>query len=660
MPKPIVKGHVGVAVKIVAASLSAATAVVTIFTFARSYGLIGAPAPAALTVGNLGVSWVALSPAVDTAAALGDTVRLTATVADDNGTALIGATLHWTSDDPAVAQVLGGGRVLARRPGAATIIATAGDRIARARVVVRQHVASVRFEGDSAIRIGEDERRGLAVRALDARGNPVVGRRVAWRSLDTAVVSVDSAGIASARAQGTADVTAEIEGVSARATVGVVPVPGSLEVVAGAAQRTLAGSALAEPVVVRLLSTRGRPIPGAALRFRTADGRGAAEPALAVTDGRGVARTSWTLGALPGRQRLLVTNERLDSAAAVVAEAEPVAANTRLASLRDALVAPAGEPLVDTIGVRVTDTLGRSLADVPVTWTADDRGRVAPIADRTDSLGEARATWVLGPVSGVQHVRVRVGSGRSVPALAIAALATAGRPSAIAIVAGNAQKGRVGAALAKRVVLRVVDAAGNPVPGATLALHASAGELSDSVLATDSAGQARVAWTMPRAAGPQRLSVRAEGIDKRAELTAIALAAPPANVSFTEPEAVPVAGKPFGRGVSVTVTDVYDNPIGGAVVTFKAHSGATSPGRVVTDAKGVARTRWTLGSKPGDQTLTAAVASGDAGARSALTVTVGAKSATPVASARSGAPARHARSRERNVRSASESGSRKP
>jgi hypothetical protein len=69
------------------------------------------------------------------------------------------------------------------------------------------------------------------------------------------------------------------------------------------------------------------------------------------------------------------------------------------------------------------------------------------------------------------------------------------------------------------------------------------------------------------------------------------------------------------------VTDVYGNPVSGSVVVFRAAAGTATPVRVVTGRDGVARTKWTLGTKPGEQTLSASVTGADA--RSALTVRVG-------------------------------------
>jgi len=410
---PAVKTHkrLGSVAKLVAWVFSVATAAVTVFTFARTYGLIGAPAPAALTVGALRVSWVSLSPAVDTATALGDTVRLAATVSDDNGTALVGATIHWSSDDSSVVEALPAGRIVARRPGEATIVATVGDRLARARVVVRQRVATVRLNGDSTLIVGEDERRPVPLLTLDPRGHPVRSRRARWSSADTTIAAVASLGTVAARAQGRTVITAEVDGSSAEVPVSIVAVPALLDLTAGTGQRAMAGAPLPERIAVRVLSSHGKPISGIPVSFRVADARGRAEPTTAVSDDHGVARTSWTLAPVPGRQRLLAATDRLDSAATIVAEAEPVAANTRVAALRTGLTGRVGEPLADTAGVRLTDSLGRALADVPVSWSADERGLAVPIGDRSDSLGEARALWLGAlPMSCLDRLQSRPGA----------------------------------------------------------------------------------------------------------------------------------------------------------------------------------------------------------------------------------------------------------
>ena len=90
---------------------------------------------------------------------------------------------------------------------------------------------------------------------------------------------------------------------------------------------------------------------------------------------------------------------------------------------------------------------------------------------------------------------------------------------------------------------------------------------------------------------------------------------------FTEPTTAPIVAHVLGKHVAVRVTDVYGNPIAGVVVTFHARSGHAAPTRVATDADGVAHTRWVLGTRPGQQTLTAAVSAHGGSASSSLVVT---------------------------------------
>src|SRR5438045_298075 len=57
------------------------------------------------SIGKFGAAWVRLNPTVDTAYAIGDTIRFAATVADKNGSILVGAHPTWTTGDSSVATV---------------------------------------------------------------------------------------------------------------------------------------------------------------------------------------------------------------------------------------------------------------------------------------------------------------------------------------------------------------------------------------------------------------------------------------------------------------------------------------------------------------------------------------------------------------------------
>jgi hypothetical protein len=287
---------------------------------------------------------------------------------------------------------------------------------------------------------------------------------------------------------------------------------------------------LAEPVIVRVLSRRGKPLGGLTVKFRRADVNSTADVAQAQTDAEGRARCTWKLGDLAGRQRLAASADGVDSVVTVEAEAEPVSANTRTAALADSQAAKIATALAVPVGVRITDTTGRVMGDLAVRWLALDGGSITATTPRTDSLGEARATWVLGPHAGPQHVRALIGDGRTVRPAVLHAIALAGSPAAIGVVSGDAQHGTPNAATSKPIVLRVTDAAGNPVRGISVSLvpKHGAGTLPDSTPVTDSLGLVHTQWTLGATVGPQHVMARVDGVPKTVEVTATAASVTPA------------------------------------------------------------------------------------------------------------------------------------
>ncbi len=507
--------------------VTACAALATVLGYVHSVGLDGSATRR--TVGTFGATWIGLTPAVDTMWALGDTLHLAATVTDRHGTALVGATIVWSSSDSNVVTVADG-QVVARRPGAATIVSAVGELVARSTVVVRPRIAALHLASDSAVEVPEGETRAVSLRGTDARGH-VLGfgdQRVTWRSGDTLIAVVDTNGALTGVAAGRTTVAASAAGVSAQMLVTVIAEPGALSVASGAGQDAPAGTTLPVPVVVRLVSQRGRPLNGVLVRFRRLDGGGAADVASATTDHDGRAHVYWRLGDFPGRQRLVAAVDGLDSATTAVAEAEPVAANTRIMLLHDAQNGPIATKLAEPVGIRLADSSGRPLVDVPVRWETLDSGKVSAAATRSDSLGEAQATWVLGPVAGRQRLRVSVGNGRLVKPAIIRAVAAPGPATSIRAMAGSAQHGSSGSALPQPIALRISDAAGNAVPGVRVALTVSGGAVPDSAPTTDSLGYVKARWTLPETdhAGTLHLQARVDGIVKPADVVANVLAKP--------------------------------------------------------------------------------------------------------------------------------------
>jgi hypothetical protein len=601
--------------KSVAVAASTGAALVSIISALYSYGVLG-ESESHQSIGNLGAAWVRLRPTVDTAFAIGDTIHFAATIADKNGSILVGARPTWTSGDSTVAETSPDGAVIARGPGQTTISVVVGNLVAQSRLVVKQRVAGVVISsgtGDTSATILEGGELQLRARALDSRGHTIVQAGAVWHVDDSSVAALDDKGLLTGRNAGRSVVSAKVDGASGYLPVAVVTTATSLNVTGGGAQRALAGHALPQPIVVRATNRKGAPAPGKTVTFRLAEGAGKVDPDTATTDADGRARTVWTLGDYPGRQRLLVNVENIDSATVVVAESDPVAANTRISALVEQLRAPAGGVVPDSVAVRVTDSTGRALADVPVQWTVVDGGSIEALAPRTDSLGLARAKWTLATKTGPQRVRAQVGSGtaasgRGIAPVTLIATAAAGSAADVAIVAGDRQRAAAGTALKKEVVFKVVDANGNGVADMPLVLSLSAGSVADSAPRSDSLGLARVQWTLGRSAGEHTLAVHVDGIKKLLKLTAHATPGAAANLSFEDAPPDKTA-RTRAKRLFAVVTDEYGNPVPEAPVTFASKSGTVAPARAVTDAKGRVALRWTPGASVTEQTLSGTVRS---------------------------------------------------
>ena len=136
----------------------------------------------------------------------GKTLTLTVAVSPDNAT---DKTVTWTSSNTTVATVDNNGKVTAKVAGTATITATAGGYSATCVVTVEEEVIAVSgitiSQETAALTIGET----LALTAVVSPAN-ATDKTVAWSSNNTAVATVDSNGVVTAVAAGTATISARI------------------------------------------------------------------------------------------------------------------------------------------------------------------------------------------------------------------------------------------------------------------------------------------------------------------------------------------------------------------------------------------------------------------------------------------------------------------
>ncbi len=310
-----------------------------------------------------------------------------------------------------------------------------------------------------------------------------------WRSSDPSVAVVDSAGRVTGVTAGRGTLAASGGDLVLELPIEVFPVPTTITLLAGDGQRAPVGQRLAVPLKAQIVSRGGRPMAGVPVRFTVAEPTGHIAPDIDTSDADGIVQAVWTLGDRPGRQRsALAVDGEPPIATSLAADAEPVADNTRITPGEP----PAGEAgleLAEPIMVRVTDSTGAPLGDVPVSWEAANGGTIVADGARTDSLGQARARWTLGPRAGSQRAYVQVGASRAVPRAVTLATALPGPAASLALVRGAAPRGIAARPLVPAVQFRVADRHGNPVPGVRVSLRPGQGTVAERTAVTDSTGR---------------------------------------------------------------------------------------------------------------------------------------------------------------------------
>ncbi|NJD10281.1 MAG: hypothetical protein FIB01_07490, partial [Gemmatimonadetes bacterium] len=112
------------------------------------------------------------------------------------------------------------------------------------------------------------------------------------------------------------------------------------------------------------------------------------------------------------------------------------------------------------------------------------------------------------------------------------------------------------------------------------------------------------AWVLGQRPGTNTLEATSAGV-AAAAVSVTASAGPPAALKANGAGGRGVVGQAFEPLPGVVVQDAFGNPVAGVAVGFAPgpDCGEVAQSSASTDAEGVARVRWTLGPRPGTQTL---------------------------------------------------------
>jgi subtilisin family serine protease len=321
--------------------------------------------------------------------ALGDTVRLTAAVADQYGNALTAPQVEWSVADPSIASIDAGGLVTSRARGKTAFRVVSDTAQTEGVSVVAPRTASIVVTPDSGTLNAVGDTLRFAAAARDRKGNLLDDAQITWSSLETAIASVD-AGTVMSKASGVARIVAASEAAADTASLvvrqsvaGVFISPVSSTLAAGTSVQL---SALAR-------DSNGVTIDDAVFIWATSDAEAVEVSTSGMARGRKAGMATVTASAAGNTGRVLIT---------VV----PGLPHSLVKVGGDGQTGLAGAELPQPITVRVLDAFDNGVAGVTVAWTAGaGSGSANTSGATTDAGGASSVRWTLGPTKGAHTIQ---------------------------------------------------------------------------------------------------------------------------------------------------------------------------------------------------------------------------------------------------------------
>lgn len=451
----------------------------------------------------------------------GESARFAAYAEDARGHRVRGLEPRWRSRDPAILAIDSTGTATTGEAGITTISASLGDVGATLSLEVDLTPSEARLtsgDGQRAL-AGRRLLAPLVVQVLARGGHPVPGSRVAFLPedgqgvLEPATTTTDQEG--RARAMWTLSPHAGLQRVIVRvgaldsaitASAEADPAPGTVRTeLLGQAPTGVAGTALDDPVTIRVTDSLGAPLAMLPIAWTTPDGGNV--QGTERTDSLGTASARWSLGRRIGRQRLLAQIGRTRAIPPFTIVATASAGSPAVARLTDGTgqQGVAGGPLARPLRLHLEDAAGNPVAGQAVILRPG-AGAVKDSVLLTDRNGDVATRWTLGPAAGDQLLRIAVEGMDSTHV--VTARASAGPPATLTMtpLAATSRAGE-----GQKIVVRVADRFGNPVRNAVVQFRGHGGVASPGQARSDDAGRATTQWRADPHGAEQRITASLTG-----------------------------------------------------------------------------------------------------------------------------------------------------
>jgi YVTN family beta-propeller protein len=546
------------------------------------------------------VTTVTVTPPASTLGSIGETLQLTATATDANGTTVSGLPVTWSSSNATVASVSTTGLVTAvANGGPVTITATEGGKSGTATVTVAQVVASVDVTPPTFTLTALGATAQLTASPLDATGHLMAGAAT-WSSSDITIATVSASGLVTAVANGSATITATVGTKSGTSLGTVAQVAASVAITTQPSATVQSGVTFPAVPVVTVKDGTGNGIGNQIVTVSVASGGALTfTNGTATTDASGIATfTGLSAVGLIGARTLGFSVGAVQSAAS-----------------NSVTIAP-GLPATVTITTQPSATIqsGVTFAQVPVVTVKDGATNLVPGATVAVSVGSGGsltftngsattdgsgvATFTGLTASGLAGDRTLLfTAGTAVSAASSTVTISAGAPATVAITTQPPTAVQALIAFPTAPVVTVTDGGGNPVANQAVTVSVATGgalTFTNGSATTDGSGVATfTGLTANGTAGARTLKFTA-GTAVSVPSTSVTLnaGAPDTVTITTQPAAIVQTGVLFPTVPVVKVTDGGGNPVPNQAVTVSVASGAAltfnAAGTATTNSSGVA------------------------------------------------------------------------
>ena len=347
-----------------------------------------------------------------------------------------------------------------------------------------------------------------------------------------------------------------------------------LFIISGGNQTGIIGETLANPFAVRVRDPDNNPLEGVPVTFTVTAGGGTLSTTATVTDAKGRAESTLTLGSEPGTNTVEVrasgiSQTRVFSAEATLPPSEP----TRLSIVSgDNQTGIIGETLANPFVVRVRDQRGDPMGGVTVTFTViEGGGTLSVVTVMTDENGQAKSTLTLGPDPGTNTVEVSVEGISQTQTFNAAAILPPPTPTTLSGISDGEQDELTDET--DPPIIEVHDQYGNPLEDVpvTFTILEPDGSIRTTTGTTDENGRAE--FTLPPNSDPGTYTITAnvEGIAETVTFTVVV----PFEFDLSLPTGLNLIHIPLkvravdGMPASIeSVSDLYDTLGGVATVNW--------------------------------------------------------------------------------------------